>query len=469
MSDNRGSRRRTPFVLDGTGGAADGLDDQVGGAMDSIVGNFDGLTIVSAPDDEGSGWMGVEPILRPLSAPARGARIATRSFSGALSVASSMTEPPTIRSAVPALRSGSSRGGGVDADWLPSSDRHVLRTSRGKLRETELVCVRADERICFGIIGNRRFCRSKACKVKAHSKTRFAMMGARGGWFLPAKTTLSGEPTAFIQPFLDVNKITQETGEILFEMVKRTTDAWERVISSAQEDWEDLESRGLGNIQEGAGGGDDDDDVDDDDSDESEYEMCEGTLHLKKPPTIFVWEKELTDEPSLKMELDQGAPKNAQEAVEELLAAFGDLEGLVVESRRDSRKDALDMLSHVGCSVTEIVGAIDRINKRGRRWLSNIGSIDELRDETGRRDITLIEAVMKGMAGTPQDVLFGEVEELARNLAGVDADLAKTCTLLKCCFTMGLHKLRGCSRVKHLTLWCTPPRTNVASIGSHAG
>jgi hypothetical protein len=267
---------------------------------------------------------------------------------------------------------------------------------------------------------------------------------------------------------LDVNKITQETGEILFDMIKRITDVWERVIASAQEDWEDLESRGLGNIQEGAGV-DEDDDVDDDDSEESEYEMCEGTLHLKKPKTIFIWEKALADERSLKMELDQGSPKDAQEAVEELLAAFGDLEGLVVESRRDSRKDALDMLSHVGFSVTEIVGAIDRINKRGRRWLSNIGSIDELRDETGRRDITLIEAVMKGMAGTPQDVLFGEVEELARNLAGVDADLAKTCTLLKCCFTMGLHKLRGCSRVKHLTLWCTPPRTNVASIGSHAG
>ena len=71
MSDNRGSRRRTPFVLDGMGGAAVGLNDQVGGAMDNIVGNFDGLTIVSAPDDEGSGWMGVEPNLCPLSAPAR--------------------------------------------------------------------------------------------------------------------------------------------------------------------------------------------------------------------------------------------------------------------------------------------------------------------------------------------------------------------------------------------------------------
>ena len=247
---------------------------------------------------------------------------------------------------------------------------------------------------------------------------------------MPAKTTLTGEPpTAFIQTFLDVNKITQETGEFLLEMDKRTTDDWERFIAISQEEWEDLESRGLGNIQEGVGV-DENDDVDDEDSKESEYEMCEGTLHLKKPPAIFVWEKELTDEPSLKMELDQGSPKNAQEAVEELLAAFGDLEGLVVESRRDSRKDALDMLSHIGCSVTEIVGAIDRINKRGRRWLSTIGSIDALRDETGRRDITIVEAVMKSMAGTPQDVLSSEVEELARNLAGVDADLAKTCTLL---------------------------------------
>ena len=35
------------------------------------------------------------------------------------------------------------------------------------------------------------------------------------------------------------------------------------------------------------------------------------------------------------------------------------------------------------------------------------------------------------MAGTPpQDDLSIDVEELSRNLAGVDADLAKTCTLL---------------------------------------
>ena len=116
MSGNHGSRRHTPFVLDGTGGAADGLNelnsrrsvDQVSGAMDNIVGSFDGLTIVSAPDEEGSGWMGVKPTFHPMLAPARGARAAARSFSGALSVALSMTDPPTIHSFVPTLQSGSS-------------------------------------------------------------------------------------------------------------------------------------------------------------------------------------------------------------------------------------------------------------------------------------------------------------------------------------------------------------------------
>ncbi len=53
------------------------------------------------------------------------------------------------------------------------------------------------------------------------------------------------------------------------------------------------------------------------------------------------------------------------------------------------------MLTHIGFSVTEIVGTINRINKRGRRWLSDIGSIDDLRDETGRQDITLVKVVIK--------------------------------------------------------------------------
>jgi len=92
--------------------------------MDNIVGSFDGLTIVSPPDEEGSGWMGVEPTVCPMSAPAHGTRAATRSFLGALSAASSMTDPPTIRSFVPASRSGSSRGGGL----MPIGSPHLIGT-----------------------------------------------------------------------------------------------------------------------------------------------------------------------------------------------------------------------------------------------------------------------------------------------------------------------------------------------------
>ena len=101
-------RRQSPFVLNGTG-EGDGVIDQVGG----VASSFDGLTIVSAPDDEASGWMGVEPSCLPLSAPARGVRTSSRALLGTLSVASSMTDPPTICSGVPASRAESSRGGGV--------------------------------------------------------------------------------------------------------------------------------------------------------------------------------------------------------------------------------------------------------------------------------------------------------------------------------------------------------------------
>ncbi len=59
MSGHRPSRR-SRFVLAGTGAPADSADDQLGGET-GVTTSFDGLTIVSAPDDEGRGWMGVEP------------------------------------------------------------------------------------------------------------------------------------------------------------------------------------------------------------------------------------------------------------------------------------------------------------------------------------------------------------------------------------------------------------------------
>jgi hypothetical protein len=104
MSGQRPSRR-SRFVLAGTGAPADAADDQLGGET-GVATSFDGLTIVSSPDDEGSGWMGVAP---PRHAVLERVRQPPRVFSGVLSAASSMTEPPTLRSSGPPL----SRAGGV--------------------------------------------------------------------------------------------------------------------------------------------------------------------------------------------------------------------------------------------------------------------------------------------------------------------------------------------------------------------
>ena len=428
------SCRRTPFVLDGTGDTADGTVDQVGGDA-TVLRNFDGLTIVSAPDDAGSGWLGVAPS-RP---PSARARAASRLMSGALSAASSMTDPPTLCSSVaPAVRSGGSRVGGEGSNWSPSTDMHALRTSTDKLREIELVYVAADAKVCFGLIGNnaKRFCRTRGCKVKAHRKSRFGMSGARGGWFIPAKTPLNGGVTAFVKPFLDANKITEDTASLLKFMEKRTTADWIQFIGVCHEEWNDLEAQSLllDNIQE-TGGDDDEDEMDEDDEeDDGEgYDLCEGNLKLDNPPPDFVWDNGL-DGISLKSALAQGSPKNTTEALEELSAAFGNLEGMIVESRRGSRQDAMDVLTHLGLSVNDLVAAIDRINKRGRRWVSQIGRIEELREEVGRDDVTLVEVVLglgkAMMAGGPPDELTGTVEDLTKTIDAVDLDLVRNCTLL---------------------------------------
>jgi hypothetical protein len=245
------------------------------------------------------------------------------------------------------------------------------------------------------------------------------MQGARGGWFIPAKPTANGGLTAFVEPFLDVNKITEDTKEILTAMVPRTTDDWENFMSICHEEWDDLEAQGLDNIEED-GGDVDEDEMDEDDEEEREYDLCEGNMALRSPPGDFVWEHELEDM-SLKTELERGYPQNTKEAVEELQAAFGDLEGMVVESRRSSRKDASDVLHHLGLSVSEIVTAINSINKRGRRMVSLVGSVENLREKTGRHDMTLVEAMLG---------LGKAIDELSTTLTEVDEDLVRNCTLL---------------------------------------
>ena len=86
--------------------------------------------------------------------------------------------------------------------------RHCFEEYAGKLRPTQLVYVAADDGICFGMIGMKRFCRSKNCRTKAHGN-KFSM-GTKGRWFIPGKSNLTGQPNAFIRLFLDALKITKD-------------------------------------------------------------------------------------------------------------------------------------------------------------------------------------------------------------------------------------------------------------------
>jgi hypothetical protein len=64
-------------------------------------------------------------------------------------------------------------------------DVHALRYSNGKLQPSHLVYVAVDEKICFGMIGTMRFCRSKVCRTKSHKpKAKKFAMGCKDGWFI---------------------------------------------------------------------------------------------------------------------------------------------------------------------------------------------------------------------------------------------------------------------------------------------
>ena len=112
-------------MLAGTSAPADAADDQLGGET-GVATSFDGLTIVSSPDDEGSGWMGVEP---PHPAVLGRVQQPPRLFSGALSAASSMMDPPTLRSyGPPASRAGRVSWGGGGGEKLESLHGHARAT-----------------------------------------------------------------------------------------------------------------------------------------------------------------------------------------------------------------------------------------------------------------------------------------------------------------------------------------------------
>jgi hypothetical protein len=215
------------------------------------------------------------------------------------------------------------------------------------LQLTQLVYAGVDNKICFGLIGTKRFCWSKSHRIKAHkNKNNKFVMGTKGGWFLVGKGNLAGQPSAFLCSCLDALKITKNTALTLKNaFVDRCTTAeWEDFIFEAQEEWDSVEAQTLENIQESSLG---DDDVDDDSDD-----LIKGDLALSAPPKIFEWTNKLEGlDGTLKTKLDEMNPKNTKEAVEGLHAAFGDLEGMVVDARRSLRDNAIEVLNHAGSSV----------------------------------------------------------------------------------------------------------------------
>ncbi len=121
------------FVLDESSD-----DDEVTGALgslsDDLASGLGGLTIMSAAND--TSWLGISglPARPPQSAPARIHAPAARSSLGALSVTSSMMDPPSLRTSIPAGGAGSGRGGGMDGflPWI--STQFGIRTLSYDLR-----------------------------------------------------------------------------------------------------------------------------------------------------------------------------------------------------------------------------------------------------------------------------------------------------------------------------------------------
>ena len=91
-------------------------------------------------------------------------------------------------------------------------DRNAIGKG-GKSRIT-MVLVEQSMDLCFGMIGGKCFCLSEGCRAKSHAK-KF-QMGCERGWFIPSKSqVLIGGATAFIAPFLDAAKITDDSLAIL--------------------------------------------------------------------------------------------------------------------------------------------------------------------------------------------------------------------------------------------------------------
>jgi hypothetical protein len=185
---------------------------------------------------------------------------------------------------------------------------------------------------------HKAFLSEHRCKVKSHASKKFKM-GCNAGWFLASKSQpLTGTLTAFITPFLDASKITEDTREVLTNTLDhKTTKEWEEFIAEANEEWEEVQAQcPLEGLEEQLSGA-----LGDEDS-----ATAEGDLELLCTPNEFVWREDLKPEPIKLKAKDLAIPKTStlEEDVEDLQAAFKDLSRMVVDAMQGLQDDAMEVL-----------------------------------------------------------------------------------------------------------------------------
>jgi hypothetical protein len=140
---------------------------------------------------------------------------------------------------------------------------------------------------------------------------------------------------------------------------------------------------------------------------------------------------------------------------------------MVVKALQGMHNNVLEVLTHVGYTVVEIMAAINRVNQQGWRWLSNMGDVTVMWEDSGLRNVMLIDAVMKlmenlGPQANPQVSLSGNVAGSLNNLAGmisgVDINLAKIYNPLNA-------KIKALEQ-QHSTLLRLPPMLPILTMST---
>jgi len=303
---------------------------------------------------------------------------------------------------------GGVRGGG----WHPSGDANAIVKSKKCL----LVLVEKSEGLCFGNVGEHRFCRATECKIRKHQggQANKFDMGCDAGWFIPSKLqTLRDKGAAFKTHFLDVTKITDDTLSVLQDtMMRKTTAEWEWFIAEAKVEWEEFVARHpLRAVEELSSG----EKVEDNDS----IGSIVGNFMVYLIPDEFTWREPLQRPPTLNLK----HTGSANEDIEELQAIMEDLSttGPFALATK-AQKDAVEVLEYVWGTVSDLIKAVDRLNKRIRIWRQVMGDFGVLRDD---QEVSDICSGMSHIMSALDDVERGTVarfEEVSSHFENWDQD-----------------------------------------------